>query len=61
MIEQIPDGWILVGPQGRLLVPEQDALTPILSTPPCANSKCATKILAVHFAKCNYPTSVFFV
>lgn len=27
MIERIPDGWILVGPQGRLLVPEQDDIT----------------------------------
>lgn len=37
------------------------ALTPIFSTPPCANTKCTTKISAVHFTKCNYPTSVFFV
>jgi len=31
MIEQIPQGWVLVGPQGRLMVPEQDDITPKLA------------------------------
>ena len=31
MIELTPKGWILVGPQGRLVVPEQDDITPKLA------------------------------
>jgi len=31
MIEEIPDGWVLVGPEGRLMVPEQDDITPKLA------------------------------
>ena len=31
MIERIPQGWVLVGPEGRLLVPEQDDITPKLA------------------------------
>ncbi len=31
MIEQISNGWVLVGPQGRLLVPERDDITPKLA------------------------------
>ena len=31
MIEKIPQGWVLVGPEGRLLVPEQDDITPKLA------------------------------
>ncbi len=27
MIEKIPQGWVLVGPEGRLMVPEQDDIT----------------------------------
>ena len=31
MIEKIPDGWVLMGLEGRLLVPEQDDITPKLA------------------------------
>lgn len=31
MIESIPEGWLLVGPHGQLLVPEQDDITPRLA------------------------------
>ena len=31
MIEEIPEGWVLVGPEGRLMVPEQDDITPKLA------------------------------
>ena len=31
MIEEIPQGWVLVGPEGRLMVPEQDDITPKLA------------------------------
>jgi hypothetical protein len=31
MIEHTPEGWVLIGPEGRLLVPEQDDITPKLS------------------------------
>ena len=31
MIEHTPQGWILSGPQGHLLVPEQDHITPKLA------------------------------
>jgi transposase len=31
MIEKTPQGWVLVGPEGRLLVPEQDLITPKLA------------------------------
>lgn len=31
MIEPIPEGWLLVGPHGQLLVPEQDDITPRLA------------------------------
>ena len=31
MIEEIPEGWVLVGPEGRLMVPEQDNITPKLA------------------------------
>jgi len=28
MIDYTPEGWVLVGAEGRLLVPEQDDITP---------------------------------
>lgn len=31
MIEKTPQGWVLSGPEGRLLVPEQDDITPRLA------------------------------
>jgi len=31
MIEQTPKGWVLFGSEGRLLVPEQDDITPKLA------------------------------
>jgi transposase len=31
MIEYTPQGWSLIGPQGHLLVPEQDDITPKLA------------------------------
>jgi len=31
MIEHTPEGWVLVGPEGRLLVPYQDDITPKLA------------------------------
>ena len=31
MIEQLPEGWALVGPHGRLLIPQQDDITPKLA------------------------------
>lgn len=31
MIEYTPDGWVLIGSQGHLLIPEQDDITPKLA------------------------------
>ena len=31
MIELTPEGWVLIGTEGRLLVPEQDDITPKLA------------------------------
>jgi transposase len=31
MIEYTPEGWVLLGPEGRLLVPQQDDITPKLA------------------------------
>ena len=57
MIEKTPEGWVLAGPEGRLLVPEQDDITPklaMLFEAQCEGSRVIEIVKKFDYSKQRY-------